>query len=84
MCLNSNTHLNPFLLNQKDLESKAILPEIYCNMHIAFCNMHIATESILPLTHVDRQKQRGDWTKQDMTSPTVSTETVFITAVVNA
>jgi hypothetical protein len=32
----------------------------------------------------DRQKQRGDWTKQDMTSPTVSMEAVFITAVVDA
>ncbi len=32
----------------------------------------------------DRQKQRGDWTKQDTTSPTVSKEAVFITAVVNA
>ncbi len=35
MCLNSNAHLNHFLLNQKDLESKTILPKIFCNMHIA-------------------------------------------------
>jgi len=32
----------------------------------------------------DGQKQRGDWTKQESTSPTVSTESVFITAVVDA
>jgi hypothetical protein len=51
ICLNSNTHLNPFPLNRKDLESKTILPKIFCNMHIARCNMHIAIESILPLTH---------------------------------
>ncbi len=30
------------------------------------------------------QKQRGDWTKQDTGTPTVLTEAVFITAVVNA
>jgi hypothetical protein len=30
------------------------------------------------------QKQRDDWTKQDTTSPTVSTEVVFITAVIEA
>jgi hypothetical protein len=30
------------------------------------------------------QKQRGDWTKQDTLSLTVSMEAVFITAVVNA
>jgi hypothetical protein len=41
-----------FLLNQKDLDSKTILPKIFCNMHIAHCNMHIAIESILPLTYV--------------------------------
>jgi len=32
----------------------------------------------------DGRKQRGDWTKQESTSPTVSTESVFITAVVDA
>jgi hypothetical protein len=32
----------------------------------------------------DGQKQRGDWTKQDTTSPTVLTEAVFITVVVNS
>jgi len=32
----------------------------------------------------DGRKQRGDWTKQDTTSPTVSTEAVFITAVIEA
>jgi hypothetical protein len=32
----------------------------------------------------DRQKQRGYWTKQDTTSPTMSMEAVFITALVNA
>ncbi len=32
----------------------------------------------------DGQKQRGDWTKQDTTSPTVSTEAVIITVVVDA
>ncbi len=31
---------------------------------------------------MDGQKQRGDWTKQDTSSPTMSTEAVFITAVV--
>ncbi len=31
-------------LNQKDLESKTILPKIFCNMHIAHRNMHIAIE----------------------------------------
>ncbi len=46
MCLSSNAHLNPFLLNQKDLESKTILPKIFFNMHIARRNMHIAIESI--------------------------------------
>ncbi len=30
------------------------------------------------------RKQRGDWTKQETTSPTVSTEAVFITAVIDA
>jgi hypothetical protein len=29
-------------------------------------------------------KQRGDWTKQQSTLPTVATESVFITAVINA
>jgi hypothetical protein len=32
----------------------------------------------------DGRKQRDDWTKQESTSPTVSTESVFITAVVDA
>jgi hypothetical protein len=32
----------------------------------------------------DGQKQRGDWTKQDTRSPTVLTEAVFITVVVDA
>ena len=32
----------------------------------------------------DGRKQRDDWTKQDTTSPTVSTEAVFITAVIEA
>jgi hypothetical protein len=32
----------------------------------------------------DGRKQHGDWTKQELTSPTVSTESVFITAVVGA
>ena len=32
----------------------------------------------------DGRKQRGDWTKQESTSPTVATESVFITAVVAA
>jgi hypothetical protein len=32
----------------------------------------------------DGQKQRGDWTKQESTSPTVSTESVFVTSVVDA
>ncbi len=32
----------------------------------------------------DSQKQRGDWTKQKTTLPTVSTEAVFITAVIDA
>jgi hypothetical protein len=50
MCLNSNAHLNPFLLKQKDLESKTILPKKFCNMHIAHCNMHIAKESIASKT----------------------------------
>ena len=41
-----------FVLNQKDLESKTILPRNFCNMHIAHRNMHIAIESILPLTDI--------------------------------
>ncbi len=45
-------HLNLFLLNQKDLDSKTILPKNLCNMHIAHRNMHIAIESILRLTHI--------------------------------
>lgn len=32
----------------------------------------------------DGHKQRGDWTKQESTSPTVATELVFITAVMDA
>jgi hypothetical protein len=32
----------------------------------------------------NRQNQRGDWTKQDTTSPTVFTEAVFITVVFDA
>jgi hypothetical protein len=32
----------------------------------------------------DGWKQRGDWTKQETTLPTISTEAVFITAVINA
>jgi hypothetical protein len=32
----------------------------------------------------DGRKQRGDWTKQESTSPTVSTESVFLTAVIDA
>jgi hypothetical protein len=32
----------------------------------------------------DGQKQRGDWTKQESTLPTVVTELVFITAIVDA
>ncbi len=31
----------------------------------------------------DGQKQRGDWTKQETMLPTVSTEAVFITAVID-
>jgi hypothetical protein len=32
----------------------------------------------------DGRKQRGDWTKQETTLPTVSTEAVFIAAVIDA
>ena len=32
----------------------------------------------------DGRGQRGDWSKQDTTSPTVSTESVFITSVIDA
>ena len=32
----------------------------------------------------DGRKQRGDWTKQQSTSPTMATELVFITAVIDA
>ena len=32
----------------------------------------------------DGRKQRDDWTKQDTTSPTMSMEAVFITAVIKA
>ena len=40
-----------FLLNQKDLESKTVLPKIFCNRHHVCRNMHIAIETILTLTH---------------------------------
>ena len=55
MCLNSNAYLNPFPLNQKDLEEISILHNIFRHMHIACCNMHIAKESILHLTYVHDQ-----------------------------
>ena len=32
----------------------------------------------------DGRKQRGDWSKQDTTSPNVSTESVFLTSVIDA
>jgi hypothetical protein len=32
----------------------------------------------------DGRKQRGDWTKQETTSPTISNESVFLTSVVDA
>ncbi len=32
----------------------------------------------------DGQGQQGDWSKQDTTSPTVSTKSVFITTVIDA
>ena len=32
----------------------------------------------------DERKQRGDWSKQDTTSPTMSTESVFLTSVIDA
>ncbi len=32
----------------------------------------------------DEQGQQGDWSKQDTTSPTILTESVFITTVINA
>ena len=32
----------------------------------------------------DGRKQRGDWTKQETTSPTVSNESVFLTSVIDA
>jgi hypothetical protein len=32
----------------------------------------------------DGRKQRGQWSKQDTTSPTVATESVFLTAVIDA
>ncbi len=31
----------------------------------------------------DGRKQRGDWTKQETTSPTVSNESVFLMSVVD-
>ncbi len=52
ICLISNAHLNPFPLNQKDLEEISILRKIFRHMHIACCNMHIAKESIMRLTHI--------------------------------
>ncbi len=52
MCLNSNAHLNWFLLNQKVLEEISILHKKICHMHIACCNMRIAKESILRLTYI--------------------------------
>ncbi len=65
MCLNSNSHLNPFPLNQKDLEEISILREIFRHMHIACCNMHIAKESILRLTYIVRagrfKKYHSGW-----------------------
>jgi hypothetical protein len=46
-------NIDPFLLNQKGLESMSILPKNFCNMHIVRRNMHIAIESILlPLTYI--------------------------------
>ncbi len=30
-------NIDYFLLNQKDLEQISILPEIFCDMHIALC-----------------------------------------------
>jgi hypothetical protein len=33
---------------------------------------------------VDGQNQRGDWKKQELTLPLVATESVFITAIVDA
>jgi hypothetical protein len=41
-------------------------------------------ESIKARMCTNGRKQRGDWTKQDTTSPTVSMEAVFITAVIEA
>jgi hypothetical protein len=41
-------------------------------------------ESIKARFCADGRKQRGDWTKQDTTSPTVATESVFLTAVIEA
>jgi hypothetical protein len=32
----------------------------------------------------DGRKQRGDWTKQETTSPTISTESVFLTSIIEA
>jgi hypothetical protein len=40
-------------------------------------------ESVKARFCTDGRKQRGDWTKQDTTSPTVSTESIFLTAVIN-
>ncbi len=41
-----------FLLNKKDIDSKTILHQNLCNMHIALHNMHIAQVSILQPTYV--------------------------------
>ncbi len=60
MCLNSNAHLNPFPLNQKDLEEISILRKNFSHMHIACCNMHIVKESILRLTYVHETIEVGD------------------------
>jgi hypothetical protein len=44
--------MDSFLQNQKGLEEMSILPNTFCNMHIALRNMHFAIVSILPLTHI--------------------------------
>lgn len=41
-------------------------------------------ESIKARFCADGQKQCSDWTKQDTTSPTVSTESIFLTAIIDA
>ena len=47
------------LIQMKGLEEVSILPQIFCNMHIAHCNMHIAIEPILPLTHIPASNADG-------------------------